>query len=217
MNPARRLGEVASFGKALHAAWIATAAIGCAAPVKPQVRSAPPPPPAPAADAGTASVEARIDRVAVECAPHGQDTCNAIDDDCNGIIDDGCGYSSGGVQVTIGWDTGADIDMYVIDPSGQELYYNEQHRKTPLGGEMDHDARGDCRREQQYPRIENAFWPVPAPKGNYEIELHYFGPCGDFSKTHVTVSVSALGKPVGTFRYELQPEERVKALSLVIP
>jgi hypothetical protein len=33
----------------------------------------------------------------------------------------------------------------------------------------------------------------------------------------VTISVSALGKPVGTYRYELEPEERVKALTLTVP
>jgi hypothetical protein len=200
---------------AVFAACAATMS-GCASQAKPAV-VATPPPSGPAPVERSASVHAEIDQVAIDCAPHGQDTCNAIDDDCNGVIDDGCGYATGGVQVTIAWDTGADIDLYVVDPSGQAVYYNEEHRKSPLGGQMDHDARGDCRREQQNPRIENAFWPSPAPSGTYEIDLHYFGPCGDISKTHVTVSVAALGKPFGTFRYELQPEERVKALSLVVP
>src|SRR5262245_43989277 len=105
------------------------ASAGCAAqPKPPLVAKAPPPPPAP--PERTAKVEAKIDRVAIECTPHGQDTCNAIDDDCNGVIDDGCGYAGGGVQVTIGWDTGADIDLYVVDPSGQPVYYNEEHRKS---------------------------------------------------------------------------------------
>jgi hypothetical protein len=192
------------------------AGASCAARAKPLVAT-PKPPPAEVASTPTASVHADVDRLSVDCAPSGQETCNAVDDDCNGVIDDGCGYSTGAVQITIGWDTGADIDMYVTDPSGSPVYYNEQHRKSPLGGQMDHDARGDCRREQQSPRIENAFWPAPAPSGTYQIELHYFGPCGDFSKTHVTISVSALGKPVGTYRYELEPEERVKALTLTVP
>jgi tRNA (guanosine-2'-O-)-methyltransferase len=188
---------------------------GCAAAPKALVTTTPPP--APTAVPRNASVEGAVAPIAIDCQPGGQETCNAIDDDCNGVIDDGCGYSTGAVQVTISWDTGADIDMYVSDPSGSPLYYNEQHRRSPLGGEMDHDARGDCRREQQNPRIENAFWPAPAPSGRYEIELHYFGPCGAASKTNVTLSLSVFGKPLGTYRYELEPEQRVKALSLVVP
>jgi hypothetical protein len=190
--------------------------VACAAPAKPV--APPPPPPAPAPRAGhTASVHSGVAPVSIACAAGAAESCNAVDDDCNGVIDDGCGYASGGVQVTIGWDTGADIDLYVVDPSGQTLYYHEQHRSSSAGGRLDHDARGDCRREQQNPRIENAYWPAPAPSGTYQLELHYFGPCGDSSQTHVTISVAALGKPLGIYRYQLKPEERVQALSFVIP
>jgi uncharacterized protein YfaP (DUF2135 family) len=153
----------------------------------------------------------------VTCMPGPEQTCNAIDDDCNGVIDDGCGYSGGGAQVTIAWDTGADIDLYVVDPSGASLYYHEEHRETPAGGRLDHDARGDCRPEQANPRIENAYWPAPAPSGTYKIALHYFGPCGVSSSTRVTISVAVLGKPLGTYEYLLSPDERVEAFSFVIP
>jgi hypothetical protein len=201
------------------AATLALAAMlcGCAARAKPPA----PPPPTPAAaprrQGHAASVHTGVAPVPIACAAGAIESCNALDDDCNGVIDEGCGYAGGGVQVTIGWDTGADIDLYVIDPSGETLYYNEQHRSSSIGGRLDHDARGDCRREQQNPRIENAYWPAPAPSGTYQLELHYFGPCGDVSQTHVTISVAALGKPLGIYRYQLAPEERVQALSFVIP
>jgi hypothetical protein len=80
----------------------------------------------------SSSVVARLlyTQISIDCQPGTKETCNAIDDDCNGVIDDGCGYSSGAVQVAIGWDTDADIDMYVIDPSSSPLYYNEQHRES---------------------------------------------------------------------------------------
>jgi hypothetical protein len=190
---------------------------GCAARAKPP-EPPPPPQPPPAAPVGrTASVHSGVNPLELACAAQTKETCNAIDDDCNGVIDDGCGYQNGAVQVTIGWDTGADIDLYVVDPSGEALYYHEQHRTTRAGGRLDHDARGDCRSEQSNPRIENAFWPAPAPSGAYQLELHYFGPCGDSSETHVTISVAALGAPLGSYRYQLKPEERVQALTFVIP
>lgn len=189
----------------------------CAAPAAPQ----PAPPPrarSASAPAGhTAAVHSGISARDEACAPGPEKTCNAVDDDCNGVIDDGCGYSGGGAQVTIAWDSGADIDLYVTDPSGATLYYHEQHRTSPAGGQLDHDARGDCRPEQTHQRIENAYWPAPPASGTYKVELHYFGPCGVSSQTRVTISVAALGKPVGTYEYALSPDERVEALSFVIP
>ena len=60
--------------------------------------------------------------------------------------------------------------------------------------------------------IENAYWPTPAPKGHYAIEIHYFGPCGDSVPTAVTLGVSLNGKPAGHFQYNLSPEERFTVL-----
>ena len=64
--------------------------------------------------------------------------------------------------------------------------------------------------------MENAVWPDPTPKGSYEVELHYFGPCGEVAETHVTVSVAVHGSVAGVYRYTLQPEERVQAVSFEV-
>lgn len=150
----------------------------------------------------------------VDCRPGKKETCNAIDDDCNGIIDDGCGYASGGLQITIAWNTAADIDLYVTDPSGDVLYYNEEHERSSIGGHLDHNARGDCRREQKNSRVENAYWPAPAPAGTYKVELHYFSPCAKSTVTKAVVSVALAGKVIGSYKVQLEPEQRVEAFSL---
>ena len=195
-------------------------AVGCAAAPKPAPASAPPPPPPSAADIIAAERGAKVHAVAdpieVDCEPGKSETCNALDDDCNGIIDDGCGYDSGGLQVTVAWNTAADIDLYVTDPSGDVIYYNEQHERSSLGGHLDHNARGDCRREQKHSRIENAYWPAPAPAGNYRIELHYFSPCASSAVTSAVVSVAFAGKLLGSYAYQLEPEQRLEALSLEV-
>ena len=146
---------------------LALGSAACAAATPPPAAAPVPPPsaarPKPPAPEPGATVHAAIDPLTVQCEPNDAETCNALDDDCNGIIDDGCGYNSGGLQVTVGWDTAADIDLYVTDPSGEVIYYNEQHERSSIGGHLDHNARGDCRREQKHTRIENAYWPAPAP------------------------------------------------------
>lgn len=196
-------------------------AIACASAEKPTPASPPRPPPR-AAEVVEASppppavVRPAIAALAVECEAGKQETCNALDDDCNGVIDDGCGYQSGGLQVTIGWNTAADLDLYVTDPSGDVIYYNEQHERSSAGGHLDHDARGDCRREQKHRRVENAYWPDPAPSGNYRVELHYFSPCSNSALTDAVVSVAFGGKLLGSYAVRLEPEQRVEALSLEI-
>jgi tRNA (guanosine-2'-O-)-methyltransferase len=149
------------------------------------------------------------------CEYNAYEECNALDDDCNGVIDDQCGYESGAVQITVGWNSGADIDLYVTDPSGATLYYNELHKRSRLGGHLDHDARGDCRKEQANPRIENAYWPS-ARAGTYRVELHYFSPCAQTAATEATLSVVVRGQLLGAYRVRLEPEQRVEAVSFVM-
>ncbi|MDD9944127.1 MAG: hypothetical protein OXU20_23995 [Myxococcales bacterium] len=147
-------------------------------------------------------------------APDG--TCNARDEDCDGIIDEGCGYGTGAVQITLAWDSGADLDLYVTDPSGQTIFFNRNHRTSDAGGELDHDSRGNCRPEQQHQRVENAFWRTPAP-GQYQVEVHYFSPCGGSGSARATLSIAVGGKLVGAYEYDLDPEERVSAARFSVP
>jgi hypothetical protein len=158
-------------------------------------------------------VSAEAETVELSCAHDAYEQCNGIDEDCNGVIDDQCGYEGGDVQVTVGWNSGADIDLYVTDPSGSTLFYNEQHKRSRIGGHLDHDARGDCRREQKNPRIENAYWPAPARPGKYGVVLHYFSPCAHGATTEATLSVVVGKELLGTYLYRIEPEQRIEALS----
>lgn len=187
----------------------------CAAPNKPKPVPATPPAPPPAPTVQETVLHAGVTAIELTCASGTAEICNALDDDCDGIVDEGCPYAADpqGVQITAAWSTGADIDLYVRDPSGEMVFYNEQARRSPVGGFLDQAARGQCRPEQAITNVESAHWPVPAPSGPYKVELHYFGPCGDPVDTEVTMSVVVHGKLGGVFRYLLHPEERVEAVS----
>lgn len=151
-----------------------------------------------------------------DCSNPVEETCNALDDDCDGVIDDGCGYGAGLIQVTAGWDTGSDIDLYITGPLGDTLSF--QRPSTPAGARVDHSGRGDCVPEMPNPRIENVRWVGERPTvGIYEVEIHYWGECtSGGGPTDVTVSVTVGRKTAGQYRLVVLPGERVRVVRFVI-
>jgi len=76
---------------------------------------------------------------------------------------------SGDVQVTLNWpQTGVDLDLHVVDPSGNEIYYGNP--SSPTGGQLDWDNRNGGGTP------ENIFWTGGgAPKGTYKVSVVYYG------------------------------------------
>ncbi|MEM6326704.1 MAG: hypothetical protein AAF791_06245 [Bacteroidota bacterium] len=72
----------------------------------------------------------------------------------------------GDVQVSLTWDTTADIDLWVTDPSGELIaYFN---RTSESGGQLDVDDRDGF-------GPENIFWPTGgAPQGTYTVDVDHF-------------------------------------------
>ncbi|MBA2543830.1 MAG: DUF2135 domain-containing protein [Deltaproteobacteria bacterium] len=69
------------------------------------------------------------------------------------------------VVVSITWNTDAtDVDLHVIEPSGEECFY--QHRRTRSGGELTQDVTQGYGPEMYVLR--------KAPVGNYNVFAHYF-------------------------------------------
>lgn len=69
------------------------------------------------------------------------------------------------VVVTITWNTdNTDVDLHVIEPSGEECFY--QHRRTRTGGELTQDVTQGYGPEMYVLRN--------APKGRFDVFAHYF-------------------------------------------
>lgn len=145
--------------------------------------------------AGVAVVEAA-------CDPSTRETWNGIDDDCDAQIDEEF-VVAGPIQVTLWWQTDADIDLSVVDPSGNPVSWKSP--RSPTGGFLDRDARGACGGGETQTG-ENIVWATPTPPfGQYHVVLDYYEDCHGVGRTPVVFSVSVDGRIVGTYRYPIDP------------
>ncbi len=84
---------------------------------------------------------------------------------------------TGDIQVTLRWSSTDDLDLAVIDPSGNEV--NFLNPSIPSGGQLDVDANAGCLGSLTQTPVENVFWPPSeAPAGNYSIAVRLFERCG---------------------------------------
>lgn len=75
---------------------------------------------------------------------------------------------SGDVQVTLEWDSAADLDLAVTDPTGEQVSFTTP--ESPTGGRLDDDANESCERDGD--PVENVFWPTDgAPVGTYTVDV----------------------------------------------
>jgi hypothetical protein len=110
------------------------------------------------------------------------------------------GNGTGPVQVNITWNSAADVDLYVVDPHGDELFY--ARRRVASGGELDIDSNAACFADG--PRAENIFWPfgVVPPRGEYTVRVNYWSSCGVPSTDYV-VTIRVTGGVPQTYRGRL--------------
>lgn len=81
---------------------------------------------------------------------------------------------TGDIQVTLSWDANSDVDLHVVAPGGDEIYYGR--RQSPTGGQLDLDSNAGCNIDSV--RNENITWPVGrAPRGQYTVRVDYWSSC----------------------------------------
>lgn len=102
---------------------------------------------------------------------------------------------TGDLQVSVSWDRPSDVDLHVIEPSGEEIYYDE--RTSATGGRLDLDSNAAC--DIDGVNNENITWPEGrAPRGMYTVRVDYWDNC-NVSATNYVVTVQR-GGPPETFR-----------------
>ena len=97
---------------------------------------------------------------------------------------------SGEVQVSLTWNVESDVDLHVVDPAGDEIYY--RRREIDSGGELDLDSNAGCRIDGI--KNENITWPTgSAPSGTYIVRVNYWSSCG-VESTNYTVRINNGGE-----------------------
>ena len=92
--------------------------------------------------------------------------------------------------VALSWDTNADLDLHVVDPSGVEIFARDPSSfVAPLPGQppdpqaleragrLDFDSNGKCVVDAL--RREHIFWPIKPPVGRYLGRVDTFSLCGE--------------------------------------
>ncbi|MFT4188212.1 MAG: hypothetical protein QM621_06480 [Aeromicrobium sp.] len=105
------------------------------------------------------------------------------------------GGQTGEIQVTLQWSTGADLDVHVIDPIGDEVYFSND--QVDSGGWLDVDMIPGCYESdgsQGSRSIENIFWDdsVTPPPGEYTAFVKDYSGCGVSSDYQMQVFVGGV-------------------------
>jgi uncharacterized protein YfaP (DUF2135 family) len=81
----------------------------------------------------------------------------------------------GDLEVTLSMSLPSDLDLYVVEPNGNVIYYANPHSWT--SGQLDLDANAACASNLNV-RYEHIFWPAGGvPEGRYNIRVDSWENC----------------------------------------
>jgi hypothetical protein len=102
------------------------------------------------------------------------------------------------LEITLSWDTQADLDLHVVTPSGVILWAKNINSAPPnawqTGGILDVDSNANCQIDGR--RRETARWSAPPPSGHYIARVDAFSLCGEV-QADWTVSATLDGASLG--------------------
>jgi uncharacterized protein YfaP (DUF2135 family) len=110
------------------------------------------------------------------------------------------GVGTGNVQVSVSWNVDSDLDLHVVDPSGEEVYYGND--QSASGGQLDLDSNPNC--DIDGTRNENITWQE-APAGTYTVRVDLYEACG-VTPTEYVVTIQVVGQPTQTFTGTIEGE-----------
>ncbi|MCR9230042.1 MAG: YfaP family protein [bacterium] len=129
---------------------------------------------------------------------------------------------TGDVQVSLIWGDVNDIDLHVMPPSKERIWFD--HKRSRCLGCLDVDM--NVSPPFSLEPVENIFWPEQkAPSGQYHIFVHYYANNGGPDRTAVQIMLTINGvsyiiedevkkgtppKPIFSFEYPLSAGTKLK-------
>ena len=101
------------------------------------------------------------------------------------------GAKEGEIEIGLIWRNTNDIDLYVLDPLGEPVFFGR--RRSPSGGELDVDRNAGCGSPTSNP-VEHVVWERGAPHGRYKVAVAHFANCGAADPTPFEVEIGYGGK-----------------------
>lgn len=126
---------------------------------------------------------------------------------------------TGDIQISVSWGDTSDVDLHVIDPNGEEIYF--AHDSSASGGLLDIDSNAGCSDDGPpsgfHKNNENVVWRTGrAIPGDYMVKLDYWSPCG-FSQTDWVVTIQRTGSTpqifTGNFLGSSAPDDTVSVFT----
>jgi hypothetical protein len=111
---------------------------------------------------------------------------------------------TGALVVTLTWNNDTNLDLHVVDPQGNDLYWGAQSTQPPFSfdqvdggsyGTIDYDSNANC--EIDGLDREDAVWKGAPPLGTYTVRVDAASLCG-LPDAYWTVNVVLQGKTIGT-------------------
>lgn len=98
----------------------------------------------------------------------------------------------GDLQVSLSWNTDTDVDLHLVEPSGEEIYYS--HKISAAGGELDLDSNAGCNMDH----VDNeniTYQNVTPPSGHYIARVDYWSDCDVTTDISYTLTINLRGTP----------------------
>jgi hypothetical protein len=103
--------------------------------------------------------------------------------------------TSDDIRISLWWDNNADIDLHVIDPNGEEIYWADT--TSASGGELDFDAMCASFPEGSRGGPEHVTWgPGEAISGEYNVDVNYFSECYGEGETRFSITIYVSGSRI---------------------
>ncbi|MBQ8656973.1 MAG: hypothetical protein IJ527_07995 [Prevotella sp.] len=119
--------------------------------------------------------------------------------------------NNGQLKITLLWDFLADIDLHVLQPNGNEIWFRNL-KDVSTGAQLDRDNKNGGQGA-----AENIYWQNP-PRGAYKVALKYYGKSmstGKLESGVCTVVVFQAGKQPKTYKVNMSQKGQIEQICTI--